>query len=482
MTKPNLNFLFNPRSIALAGASPDISHPNLAQGFVRALQDSGFKGAIYPLHPAGGEIYGKKIYKNVKDIEGPVDYVVSAIPARLTPQLISDCVEKRVKAIHLFTSGYSEIEDEIGKHLESEILAIARKGGVRLIGPNCMGIYCPSSGMTFAAEFPDQKPFPKQCGPLGLISQSGGNAIYFIRQCVERGVFFSKVVSYGNAADIDEADYLEIMADDPDTELIAMYVEGVKDGGRLRKVLARTLESKPVIVNKVGNTETGARTAASHTSAIAGESGIWHAFLKQTGAMQVNGMDELADAVVTFSKLPVPKGRNVVVIGTGGGVGVQAADDISNAGLRLPMLPVEVRKRLREIYGTEAGSFFRNPVDSPPFRNVDDMATAVRAIAASQHIDIIILHFGFDIWAMISRSVPLYAFVESVNRLAGSLEKPLAIVLHYSEDPKSHILQDEVRAKFVALGLPVYPSIGRAARAISRYIDFYEHHERTVIR
>ena len=144
------------------------SRPNLAQLFVSTLRDFGFKGEIYPLHPSGGEIFGTKVYTNVREIPGPVDYVISAIPARFTPQLITDCAAKGVKAVHLFTSGYGEIEDEIGKKLEGEILKIARKGGVRLVGPNCMGLYCPSSGLTFAGDFPDQAGFPRQVRITGF--------------------------------------------------------------------------------------------------------------------------------------------------------------------------------------------------------------------------------------------------------------------------------------------------------------------------
>jgi acyl-CoA synthetase (NDP forming) len=478
MPKPALDYLFNPRSIALAGVSPDASRPNLAQLFIHSLKGFGFKGKIYPLHPAGGEIFGLKVYKSVKDIEGEVDYAISAIPARFTPQLIRDCVEKRVKAVHLFTSGYSEIEDQMGKHLEAEILSIAKKGGVRLVGPNCMGLYCPSSGVTFAAEYPDQKAFPKKTGPMGLISQSGGNAIYTIRQCAERGVFFSKAISYGNAADLNETDYLDYMADDPDTRVIGMYIEGLKDGRRFRQVMKKALASKPVIVNKSGNTEAGGRTCASHTSAMAGSAVIWHDFLRQAGAIQVGNMDELADVAVAFTKMPVPKGRNVVVIGTGGGAGVQAADEIANAGLNLPMLPAEVRKKLHDIYGSEAGSIFRNPVDSPPLKGIDDLVKAGEAIAASKEVDIMIMHFGFDIWAMVSRGIPLQPFIESVSRLAGNIKKPLAVVLHYAVDPASRVLADQAQARFVALGLPVYPSISRAANAISKYIDFTERQKR----
>jgi acyl-CoA synthetase (NDP forming) len=474
MPKPSLDYLFNPSSIAIAGVSPDVNRPNLAQLFVKTLRDFGFKGEIYPIHPSGGEIFGTKVYTNVREIPGPLDYVISAIPARFTPQLIADCAAKGVKTVHLFTSGYAEIEDEIGKKLEGEILKIARKGGVRLVGPNCMGLYCPSSGLTFAGDFPDQIGFPRKSGSLGLISQSGGNCIYTIREAAERGVFFSKAISYGNAADLNETDYLEYMAEDPQTKLIAMYIEGVRDGRRFMQALKGLAGKKPVIINKGGNTETGARACASHTGSLAGSAAIWHDLIKQVGAIPAGSMSELVDMGVAFLKMKVPHGRNTVVIGTGGGIAVQASDDITGAGLNLPILPQEVRGKLVAIYGTEAGSIFRNPVDAPPMASVQKYVEAVKAISESDQVDVLILHCPFDIWAMVSRSLPLRPFIETVAELAKVIDKPMAAVLHYNTGSSSRQMVAEVQEKFVNLGLPVYPSVQRAATAINRYIEYYE--------
>ncbi|MGA2159798.1 MAG: CoA-binding protein [Dehalococcoidia bacterium] len=474
MPKTSLDYLFNPSSIAIAGVSPDASTPNLAQLFVTTLRDFGFKGQIYPIHPSGGEIFGTKVYTNVREIPGPVDYVISAIPARFTPQLIADCAAKGVKAVHLFTSGYGEIEDEIGKKLEGEILELASKSGLRLVGPNCMGIYCPASGLTFAGDFPDQAGFPRKSGSLGLISQSGGNCIYTVREAADRGVFFSKAISYGNAADLNEVDYLEYMADDPQTKLIAMYIEGTRDGKRLMRALKNVAGIKPVIIYKGGNTETGARACASHTGSIAGSAAIWHDFIKQVGAIPAGSMPELVDMGVAFLKMKVPQGRNTVVIGTGGGVAVQASDDITGAGLNLPVLPEAVRKKLVTIYGSEAGSIFRNPVDAPPMASVPKYVEAVRAIAESDQVDVLILHCPFDIWAMVSRSLPLRPFIDTVAELTKVIDKPMAAVLHYNIGFDSQQMVEEVQKKFVELGLPVYPSIQRAATAINRYIEYNE--------
>jgi len=478
MTSPPLDFLFRPRSIALAGVSADAAKPGPAQWYLMSLIKFGYPGKIYPLHPAGGEINGLKVYKNMAEIPGEVDYVVSAVSARHTPQLIRDCAAKGVRAAHLFTSGYSEIEDSAGRRLEEAVLQIAREGGVRLIGPNCMGIYCPSAGMTFAGDYPDQAGFPSHCGPLGLISQSGGNGIYCIREASERGLFFSKAISYGNAADLNECDFLEYLTDDPDTKIIAMYVEGIKDGPRFKQVLGRAVKAKPIVIYKAGNTETGARACASHTSAIAGSAATWKAFLRQMGAIQVDGMSELVDISVALAFMPFPAGKNVVVAGSGGGVGVQAADDVTAEGLHLPLLPVELRRTLHGIYGTEAGSMFRNPVDIPPTGGKDHYIKAMQSIAESKDVDIIIMQFPLDLWALAPRSVLVGRFIEVVSALKESLSKPLAVVLHNSATAQARRLEEEARARFAALELPVYPSISRAARAINRYMWYSRHHNR----
>jgi len=443
--------------------------------FIESLRKFGYKGQIYPLHPSGGEVYGMKIYANVKDVPGPMDYVISAVSARYTPQLVADCAVKGVKAVHLFTSGYSEIEDEIGGKLEAEVLKIARKGGVRLIGPNCMGIYCPSSGMTFAQDFNDQHGFPKRPGPLGLISQSGGNSIYAVRAGSGRGVFFSKVISYGNAADLNETDFLEYMADDPDTRIIGMYIEGVKNGRRFMQALKRAAAIKPVIINKAGATDGGARACATHTSAVAGSAAIWQGLLKQAGAIQVDSMDELIDMSVTLLRLPLPAGKRAVVIGTGGGLGVESADQIISAGLKLPLLTPSIRKEICSIYGTEAGSMYRNPVDAPPFGGIENTVKAVSVAAASDKVDLLILHFAFDIWAMVSRSEPRYFFTEMIEGIQSKVKKPMAMVLHYTTELAAKQSADELQKKWVDMGLPVYHSIARAASAINRYIHWSRH-------
>ncbi len=474
MNHLTMDYLFHPKSIAIAGVSIDPNKWNPGRGYMYALVGSGFRGKIYAVNPSGGEIDGTKIYVSIKDIPDSVDYVISAIPAQHTPQLIADCATKGVKAIHFFTSGFSEIEDEEGEHLESEILKVVRHSGIRVIGPNCMGLYCPRTGLSFALELPKQSGFPKQSGQVGLFAQSGGNSIYCIREASARGVYFSKVVSYGNAVDLNEADFLEYLAGDSETEVIAAYIEGVKDGVRFARVLKEATKVKPVIIFKVGATETGTRAAASHTGAIAGATKVWESLLRQFGAIQVYSMEEIIDVSLVFLHVSLPKGRNTAIIGVGGGISVIAADECSNAGLTLPTLPVQLRRRLRDMNISEAGRIFTNPVDMDPFTVPEMLADSIRAIADCDQIDLLIIHVAFDMWSLIDVNDVTTAYVEAILDLEGTIDKPVAVVLHFCGVDRAKGLASQAQSRLCEAGFAVFPSIGRAASAINKVIEYHE--------
>ncbi|MBM3155070.1 MAG: hypothetical protein FJ008_07005, partial [Chloroflexi bacterium] len=355
----SLDFIFNPRSIAIVGASANIeaNSANVANVYLESFLSCGFSGPIYPINRKGGQIRDLKVYPNVKDVPGPLDYVVCCIQAHHVPQLIRDCAAKGVKAVQFFTAGFTESETEKGRKLQEEIVALAQQGGVRLIGPNCMGVYCPSSGMSFALDFPSQS------GKVGYISQSGGNAHFGIRYAIQRGIRFSKAISYGNACDVDESDLLEYLTIDPETAIIAIYIEGAKNGRRFVRALERAAAAKPVIALKGGRTDAGARAAASHTGALAGSAQVWDGVLRQTGVATADSVEELADLLVTFQYLAVPKGGRLGTLGISGGATVIATDVYNSAGLVLPHLPQEVQQKLRNLVENEAGISFDNPVD-----------------------------------------------------------------------------------------------------------------------
>ncbi len=420
--EPALEYLFHPSSIAVVGVSSDLTKPNTGQRFIQGLTNAGYKGKLYPIGRSGGEIFGLRIDPSIKDVPDSIDYAISAIPAQCTPQLVADCATAGVKAIHMFTAGFSEIGDEEGKELESQIASIARQKGVRIIGPNCWGLYCPKTGLTW------HKDFPKESGPVGFMAQSGGNSIQAVLEAAMRGVYFSKVISYGNACDLNESDFLEYLTDDSETKIITAYIEGVTDGRRFMEVLKRAANTKPVVIYKAGITEGGARAVASHTGAMAGSDRIWSSLLRQLGAIQAYSIEELIDIASLFTFMSPPKGKSVAVIGLGGGASVSAADACSKAGLTLPPLPAEIRQRLRDSCGSEAGYSFKNPVDiSIASGGSTDLSQEIITMVANwDQIDLLILQMPFDVGSLPGQGSLL---VKSITNLAKEINKRTVVVL-----------------------------------------------------
>ncbi len=467
MNREDLEPLFHPRSIALVGITTNPKH--WTRTFLDALLEFQFEGPLYLVNPRGGEIRGLKVYRRLEDIPDVIDYVISTVPASVAPELVEACAARGVRAIHFCTAGFSETGEERGLRLEAELAEISRRAGVRIIGPNCMGIYCPRSRLSFDGGF------PREAGPVAFIGQSGGNTIYLVRQAAQRGVRFSKVISFGNACDLDESDFLEYLTSDPDSRILALYVEGVKDGRRFRQTLEEAARKKVVILLKGGVTEGGVRAVASHTGALAGNEVAWDALCKQSGVLRVHSLEEMVDVLVTASFLPLPRGRNVALVGHGGGASVLITDEFERNGLRVPLLPQEVREQLLE-FTPATGNILRNPIDySQTFTEPGKLARAVEIISRWEGIDLIIgfLILGQTPWSTRGRVIQLGDELLKAKEL---ISKPMAMVLEPS------ILPEEVRdifsliERFVSAQVPVYYSFARAARAISLVLS---HQERT---
>ncbi len=461
MHEHDLEFLFHPNSIALAGITTAKTwHWTLT--FLEGLLEIGFDGPLYLVNPKGGEIKGHKICTSLKDVPGNVDYVIGLVNAQIAPKLVEECAQKGVRAIHFCTAGFSETGEEDRAKLESELVEIARKKGIRIIGPNCMGIYCPQSRLSYSPAF------PKEGGPVGVISQSGGNSIYLVRHAALRGVRFSKVISYGNASDINESDLLEYLAHDADTKIIALYIEGIKDGRRFRRALEEATKEKTVILLKGGATEGGARAAAGHTAALSGSRTTWDALCKQIGIISVSSIEEMIDVLVTLLFLPLPAGRNVVLLGAGGGASVLIADEFESRGLRILPLPPEIVAQIRE-FTPIAGNILRNPVDySQAMMNLEGVVKTFAILSRWEGADFIVTFIRtgqFTTYRTAEDHVNLLMSRFSVKQ--GQLPKPVAMVIEPS------ILPQEAEAILAAIrnsisfGLPVYYSFAAAANAIN---------------
>ncbi len=468
--KPELDYMFHPESFALVGASDTyFNHGNIV---IKEMQRGGYKGKIYPVNPEFTEILGLKCYPNIKEIPGDIDHVFVGIRAENTPELMKDCVEKKVKVCHFFASGFGELDTEEGRQLEDEVVEIAIKNNIRIIGPNSMGIYCPSSGLYFCSGIEHQG------GQLGLLSQSGGNLIFLSRAAPMRGAAISKAVSYGNAADIDESDLFEYFADDHETRVIGAYVEGIKDGKRFQSALKKAAESKPTIIFKAGKTELGASTAVSHTGALAGSTDVWDGVISQAGAIQVDSLDELVDLSSLFLYMQPIEGRKVGIFGLGGGVNVMAADDICKANLTLPGLPEDIQEKLTEILPM-AGSFYKNPIDSPVIlRNNDALQKTMQILSGWNDIDVLLLHMPYEIigWSMeqLKESGLSKIIGQRLADFAKKVDLPTAIVLHYVIREEALQLREEDISIFRDAGLPVFTSIESAAKALDKFIGYHE--------
>ena len=464
----DLDFLFHPDSVALVGITTAKTwHWTLT--FLEGLLEIGFDRPLYLVNPKGGEIKGHKIYASLKDVPGSIDYVIGLVNAQIAPRLVEECAEKGVKAIHFCTAGFSETGEADRIRLEKELAEIARQKGIRILGPNCMGIYCPQSRLSFSPAF------PKESGPVGVISQSGGNSIFLVRQAALRGIRFSKVISYGNACDINENDLLEYLANDADTKIIALYIEGIKDGKRFRRAMEKATKEKPVILLKGGATEGGARAAASHTAALSGSRTTWDALCKQLGIISVSSIEEMIDVLVTLLFLPLPKGRNAVLFGAGGGASVLIADEFEKRGLTVPPLPPEVTAQIRE-FTPIAGNILRNPVDySQAMMNLEGVIKTFSILSGWEGTDFIVsfVRTGQFTTSRISED-HLNLLMSRFSVKQGLLPKPVAMVLEPSVLPnEAAAILDAIRA-CISSGIPVYYSFAAAANAINLVLGHAE--------
>ena len=465
-----LEFLFHPRSIAVVGAS---TSQGPGGGFIMALQEMGFSGELYPVNPKADEIQGLKCYPRLLDVPGDVDYVISSVPTSVVPQLIEDCGAKGVKALHFFTAGFSETGDEERAELERKVLSRVRELGMRAIGPNCMGLYSPESGLSFMPGMPTEP------GPVGLVSQSGANAGDFCRTGGARGLRYSKAISYGNGAGLDESDFLEYLAQDSKTKVIAAYIEGVKDGQRFLAAL-RTAAAKPVVILKGGRTSAGGRATLSHTGSLAGALQVFDAACRQAGAVRVDDIDELVDTVAAFRFVGSLAGPRVAIVGVGGGHSVLAADDVVAAGLEVPPFPDETQRQLAE-FTPIAGTSVRNPVDTTVGFGPDGphlMRETLRLVAEAPNIDLILYQTAIG-WGPSRRGGGGPDPVEQARQIAVStgeamaeFGKPVVALMRPPLTVEAMEATVAFQEEASAHGLATFPSVSRAARALRHVLDW----------
>ena len=357
-----LDSLFNPSSVAIIGASKRGIDELTGGGLLlKGLIKNGFKGKLYPVNPKESEVMGLKSYPTVLDIRGDIDLAVIAVPATVVPQVIADCGQKGIKFAVVHSVGFSELSGQ-GRELESEVVKIARRYGTRIVGPNCMGVYCPQSNFNTISP---QAKLSTEVGPVALLAQSGWVSENFIESGYERGLRFSKVVSLGNQSDLTFEEFFKYLADDSQTKVVACYIEGIKGGREFLQLANQISRKKPMIVLKAGRSRLGVRTITSHTGALAGNSAVFEAALRQNGVVNAHNLDEFIDLTMGFTCPVLPSGNKLGVLVEAGGVAVASADISEALGLEMPTFSTETQEELANVLHGIVPPFSnrQNPVD-----------------------------------------------------------------------------------------------------------------------
>lgn len=464
-----LEAIFNPRSIAVIGASDIFG--KWGHRMIDRPMTTGYPGTIYPINPTKKEILGLTAYPSVSAVPGDVDLAVITTPTSTVPALLGECAAKGIKGAVVITAGFAETGDE-GRRLEAEMLAVARAEGIRLVGPNCMGIFSASGRLSLSF------PIAPKFGSISFVSQSGTFGVSIAQVAASQGYGLSKFVSIGNQADLGVADYVAYLAQDPETDVIAIYVEGFKEGERFFRVAREAVKRKPIIIYKAGRSEAAERAAMSHTASVAGSSVVFDSICKQIGLLQVRESFHLFEMAQALAGLPTAGGNRVAILGSGG-QGVVGTDACAGLGMELPQLDRETADKINSLL----------PSHAPPARNPVDFAGATRT--AMQEAEIIEQFLQLDYIDGVISNVPVSPQLWDPNlvidrnaddhpphvrtaidggeryaALPGKYGKPI-ICLRFA-DLENNIMEELLGEG----GIPVYSSPEQCARAMHGLVHY----------
>ncbi len=455
----SINAFFNPRSVAIIGATPKEGKVGrvIVENFKRR-----FKGRIYPVNPKYNEILGLKCYPSVKNIPDTIDLAVIVVPAPIVPMVLRDCGEKGVKAAIIISGGFRETGTEEGRRLEEEVIRISREYGIRVIGPNCIGIYDNWSGVD-TYFLPDYKMKRPPRGGISFISQSGAFASALLDWMAYNNIGVSRAISYGNKVDVDDVDLVEFLGRDDKTRLIIMYIEGLKDGrGRLfLEKIREVVKSKPVIVYKAGKTMRGSRAAASHTAALAGNYDIYRAAFKQAGVIEAESFDEIGDFAKVLLTQPLMRGNRVFIVTDAGGIGVMLTDALTREGFEIPVTPDDLKRELREVLPPHC--IVENPIDLTGDADDERFKIVLEKVLPKPYVDAVVLGALPQIPGM------THKFIDYVVGVWEKYRKPLLVIDIGSEEAVKFKVELENK------GIPVYESPERAARALKALYLYSKH-------
>ena len=454
--------IFEPKSVAVIGASENQNKFG-GRAFCNPLQ-TGYRGAIYPVNPNRKEIAGIKAYPSILDIPDEIDLAIFAVHAPMIPKAMEEAIEKGIKGAVMLTAGFAETGEE-GKKLQDEIVGMAHQAGIRFVGPNSNGI-CSSSAklnLLFLTVPP--------AGPISFISQSGTLGGYLFQLATAKGYGFSKFVSSGNQASISMSDYLEYLAQDEDTKAIVLYIEGIKaeEGGRFVEIAREVVKRKPIVAFKGGRTSAGSRATLSHTASLAGSDEVFDAACRQAGIIRCYEVIHPFDLAEALSSQPLPKGKRVSIIGSGGQC-VATSDACASLGLELPEFDQDTKRRLMEVLPPWA-PVPTNPVDTAAPDDTMTQARIAEILAQLDYIDGIILSGPYaGVVLNYDRIRELLNDAEMVTSIPQRYGKPVittAIAMHASfNDLGSNLYRQR--------GMPIYDTPEESARAMYGLMRYAE--------
>lgn len=458
--------LFSPRGIAVVGAQPD---PTRGGGQpLRALQAYGYSGGIYPVHPSHREVNGLRCFRSILDIDGPCDVAVIAIPPRAAIEAVRACGRKGIAFVVMY-SGAFRVPATDGRMLEDDLRAAAAEAGVRIIGPNCLGVVNVSENVY--ASFGSMSREPKlRSGCVSLVSQSGGFGYSMVLRCLRDGAGFRYLVSTGNESDVTTPELIDAYLDDPGTRVVIAYIEGVTDGRALlaagRKAVGM---GKAILLWKAGNSEEGRRAAASHTGNMTGSYDIYHVALKQSGIMEVCGFEELSELVKAFSSGRRPAGRRVALVSASGGAAAVFSDCAAPYGLSMPRPGAATMSALEKLELDIGDSI--NPMDcAPGFLNDAEAEKFTRAI------DLILGDPSIDQLCMMLMTVLGKQALNGARALAAAAARHGKPVLVFSSVPRD--TASEAFDVLDAAHIPVFTSPTNVARAAAALAEFAAYREK----
>ena len=461
----NLHRALHPRAVAVVGARK-------IDDYMWLRNMSTFTGGpvysvnIDPNEIPGIEALGFKNYARLTDIPEPVDFAVVAVPRRAAPIVLRDAITKGVAGVSMFTAGFAETAEEEGLQLQQTITTMAREANLALIGPNCMGVYHPKLGIRNNAEQPSGV-----AGNVGFLSQSGTHAINFSLYGSSQGLKISKAISYGNAVILDSPDLLEYLLEDDETTVIGMYIEGPRDGRRLFEVIKRIPPCKPLLIWRGGQTAAGSRATASHTASLAQSRDIWDALFRQTGAIRVDGLEEMVDTIKALQWLKPSTGQRFGLVTMTGGPSVVITDTFARVGLDIPTLTEASYEMFQGFFNIIGGSY-KNPIDMGMNWAGENLHEIMRILMEDANIDAVVndLPLTFLYRRMARQPDFKERLFSTLTEMRERYPKPLLAVVGFSPFEKEEV---DMRRELQEIGIPAFHNFERAARAYRNASMYY---------